>query len=211
MYLGRIVCAGMTKDGKPCAAYRVSSRSFPNRSAKLINGKVAILPRAGFEGDLAKNPYIAYNCIRLSGAVALATNGSQTDPIIEKIAMGVPLRDAFAGSLLAMDYEKDQLNTPRVAAAVDAKNGKLMLGIIRCDALLVREYPCVPGELRFVSTYTLDHPCGDNVDDKFDAADADAICSYVIGGGRFADFENAVTAASAVWDGLTFQLAAKDA
>ena len=87
MYLGRIVCAGMTRDGKPCAAYRVSSRSFPNRSAKLITGKIAILPRAGFESDLAKNPYIAYNCIRLSGAVALATNGSQTDPIIEKIAM----------------------------------------------------------------------------------------------------------------------------
>ena len=69
MYLGRIVCAGMTRDGKPCAAYRVSSRSFPNRSAKLITGKIAILPRAGFESDLAKNPYIAYNCIRLSGAV----------------------------------------------------------------------------------------------------------------------------------------------
>ena len=33
----------------------------------LINGKVAILPRAGFESDLSKNPYIAYNCIRLSG------------------------------------------------------------------------------------------------------------------------------------------------
>jgi hypothetical protein len=91
------------------------------------------------------------------------------------------------------------------------KAGKLMLGIVRCDAILVREYPCVPGELRFVSTYTLDHPCGDNVDDKFDAVDAPAICSYVIGGGRFAEFENAVTAASAVWDGLTFQLAAQDA
>ena len=49
------------------------------------------------------------------------------------------------------------------------------------------------------------------MDDKFDAADAPAICSYVIGGGRFAEFENAVTAASAVWDGLTFQLAAQDA
>ena len=139
MYLGRIVCAGMTRDGKPCAAYRVSSRSFPNRSAKLITGKIAILPRAGFESDLAKNPYIAYNCIRLSGSVALATNGSQTDPIIEKIAMGVPLRDAFASCLLAMDYEKDQLNTPRVAAAVDARAGKLVLGIVRCDAILVRE------------------------------------------------------------------------
>ncbi|MDR0932030.1 MAG: hypothetical protein LBM70_03310, partial [Victivallales bacterium] len=33
MYLGRIVAIGMTKDGKPTAMYRVSSRSFPNREA----------------------------------------------------------------------------------------------------------------------------------------------------------------------------------
>ena len=88
MYLGRIVCAGMTRDGKPCAAYRVSSRSFPNRSAKLITGKIAILPRAGFESDLAKNPYIAYNCLRIARGMAVVSNGSQTDPVAEKIEAG---------------------------------------------------------------------------------------------------------------------------
>ena len=31
MYLGRIISAGKTEDGKPYVAYRVSSRSFPNR------------------------------------------------------------------------------------------------------------------------------------------------------------------------------------
>ena len=90
MYLGRIVTAGLTRDGKAFAAYRVSSRSFPNRTANLKDQQISIIPRPGCEGDLAKNPYIAYNCVRLCGGIALATNGSQTDPIIEKIIEGIP-------------------------------------------------------------------------------------------------------------------------
>ena len=113
MYLGRIVAIGMTPAGKAAAMYRVSSRSFPNREAVLIGGQVAILPRAGFESDLRKNPYISYNCIRIAGEWAVATNGSQTDPIVEKIAMGIPPRDAISLGLLAMDYEKDSLDRMR--------------------------------------------------------------------------------------------------
>ncbi len=65
MYLGRIVAAGMTAKGNPVAAYRVSSRSFPNRTANLVGETISIIPRKGFESDLSKNPYIAYNCVRL--------------------------------------------------------------------------------------------------------------------------------------------------
>ena len=147
MYIGRIVAAGMTRDGKVAAGYRVSSRSFPNRTANLTGDKVSIIPRAGFESDLSKNPYIAYNCLRLSGKIALVTNGSQTDPIIEKIIAGMNLRDAFALPMLAMDYEKDSLNTPRISAAVDAEKKVAMLGIVRHDALLVREFPLEPGKI----------------------------------------------------------------
>lgn len=211
MYLGRIVAAGMTKDGNPVVAYRVSSRSFPNRSARIERELVSIMPRAGFESDLSKNPYIAYNCIRLAGSVALATNGSQTDPIIEKIRMGFPMRDAFATCLLAMDYEKDHLNTPRIAAAADAETGRIMLGIVRHDALLVREFEAKPGELRFVSTYELDKPQDENFDDAFAGRNAKDACDHVIGLGRFAEFSNAVTAASAVWNGSGYELAARDA
>ena len=67
MYLGRIVAIGMTRSGKTAAMYRVSSRSFPNREAVLVNNQVSILPRAGFESDLRRNPYISYNCIRVAG------------------------------------------------------------------------------------------------------------------------------------------------
>lgn len=115
MYIGRIVAAGMTPNGNVTAAYRVSSRSFPNRTAQLNGETVAIMPRRGHESDLAKCPYIAYNAVRLSGSIALATNGSQTDPVIEKIAMGMPVRDAMTLVLLAMDYEKDR--SPRRVSA----------------------------------------------------------------------------------------------
>ena len=211
MYIGRIVAAGMTRDGKVAAGYRVSSRSFPNRTARLVGDKVSIMPRAGFEGDLAKNPYIAYNCLRLSGKIALVTNGSQTDPIIEKIMSGMNLRDALALPMLAMDYEKDSLNTPRISAAVDAEKKVAMLGIVRHDALLVREFPLEPGKIYYLSTYEKNAPCGRNCDESFDAADADALCAYMISGGVFADFEKPVTAAAALWDGSAYRLAAADA
>lgn len=131
MYLGRIVAIGMTPQGKAAAMYRVSSRSFPNREAVLVNNQISILPRAGFESDLRKNPYISYNCVRLAGEWAVATNGSQTDPIVEKIAMDFPPRDAISLGLLAMDYEKDSLDTPRIVAAVSNKRPVGYLGIIR--------------------------------------------------------------------------------
>ena len=67
------------------------------------------------------------------------------------------------------------------------------------------------GEIRYVSTYEKNRPEDDNVDTAFDAADAQSICSYVIGGGVFADFEHPVTAAAAVWNGEKFELAAQDA
>ena len=119
MYVGRIVAIGKTPAGKSAAMYRVSSRSFPNREARLKNETVSIMPRKGFEDDLNKNPYIAYNCIRLAGNFAVATNGSHTDPITEKILSGMNVRDALAFCMLALDYEKDSFNTPRIAAVVE--------------------------------------------------------------------------------------------
>ena len=41
MYIGRIVCVARTADGRLCGAYRVSSRSFPNRTAVLTGDKVS--------------------------------------------------------------------------------------------------------------------------------------------------------------------------
>ena len=209
MYLGRIVAIGMTKEGKAAAMYRVSSRSFPNREAVLGNQQVAIMPRPGFEDDLRKNPYITYNCIRLTGEWAVATNGSQTDPIVEKLAMGYPARDAIALPLLAMDYEKDSLDTPRIVAVVGSKCRKGYLGIVRRDALLVREFDLVPGQVRYLSTYEKNRPCDDQVTGDFDGTCAHCAVNYVVDGGIFADFTNPVTSAAAVAAGDGYELAVR--
>jgi IMP cyclohydrolase len=86
MYVGRIVAIGST-GGKAWAGYRVSSRSFPNRRSEVRGMDVAISPIDPM--DLAKNPYIAYSCIRTLGDVAVVANGTQADTVLEKISDGM--------------------------------------------------------------------------------------------------------------------------
>jgi IMP cyclohydrolase len=198
MYLGRIVGVGMTPSGKGTVMYRVSSRSFPNREAVTNGDAIAIMPREGFEDDLKKSPYIAYNCFREAGNYAIASNGSHTDPITEKIAMGMSPRDALSLGLLAMDYEKDDYDTPRIVSVVSKTEPKGWLGIIRKDGLIVREFALTPGEVYYVSTYEHNLPCIHYMDKEFSAETAAEVCQYSIDGGVFAEFEFPVTSASAV-------------
>jgi IMP cyclohydrolase len=207
MYLGRIVAIGMTPEGKAVAMYRVSSRSFPNREATKKGDVVSIMPREGFEDDLKKSPYIAYNCVRLAGEYGVVSNGSQTDPIAEKIAMGLPPRDALSLTLLAMDYEKDDFNTPRIAAVVKQSSSEAYLGIVRKNAVIVRSFDLKPGDAYYISTYEKDTPQDSNHDAIFDALTAEEACTYIIKKGVFADFELPVTSASILANGKTFDIA----
>lgn len=209
MYIGRIVAIARTRDNRAAALYRVSSRSFPNRQAVRNGDRLAIVPRPGAEGDLARNPYISYNCVRLAGRFAVATNGSQTDPITEKLAMGYPARDAIALGLLALDFEKDSLDTPRIVAAVDLDRPVGFLGIVRRDALLVREFQLKPGELYYLSTYEKNAPCPGQHDEAFDALSAADAAAYAVSGGVFAGFDHPVCAAAAVGCGDNVELAVK--
>ena len=124
MYTGRILSTGMNCDGKPFVAYRVSSRSFPNRRCLKFDNRAAIVPKEGFEKDIYENTYITYNSIRIVRDMAIVSNGSHTDVIADKIGLGMNIKDAIAYSLLTMDYEKDDYNTPRIAAVVTSTNKK---------------------------------------------------------------------------------------
>ena len=211
MYVGRIVSVGMTKSGKVVAMYRVSSRSFPNREANVSNETISIIPKAGFESDLSKNPYIAYNCVRLSGDFAIATNGSHTDPVTEKIAAGMPPRDALALAMLAMDYEKDDYDTPRISAVVNRSNSLGYLAIVRKDALHVAEFALTPGQAYYVATYEHVVPSKCHYsDDGFDAANAAEACDYIMGKGVFAELEKPITAAAAMSADSGFELATRN-
>jgi IMP cyclohydrolase len=206
MYVGRIAAVGQTREGANVALYRVSSRSFPNRQAVDLGDRLAIVPREGHEGDVHKNPYIAYNCVRTAGNWAIATNGSHTDPIAEKVAAGVPVRDAFVQALLALDYEKDAYDTPRIAAAVPREGNEGWLGIVRRDALLVCAVPLTAGRARWIATYEGDW-VRDVQESDFEAGDAAAAARFAIAGGGFGELEKPVTAAAAVAAARGFELA----
>jgi IMP cyclohydrolase len=212
MYVGRIVSVARTVDGRLCAAYRVSSRSFPNRSAVLGEDKVSIVPKPGHEGDVLKNPYIAYNCVRIvrNGDVAVVTNGSQTDVIAEKIENGMPIRDAVVLSSLMLDYEKDAYNTPRISAVVDKDVGAGWLGVVRHDGLQVERIPLEFGRIYYVATYEENNVCGARCV-EFPAQSAEAACDFILGGGVFAERDNPVTAVAAIATDYSFDLMAKDA
>ncbi len=212
MYVGRIVAVGMNQDSRVCALYRVSSRSFPNREAKVLGNKIALLPKTGHDQDIFKNPYIAYNCLTIVNQFAIATNGSHTDFVAEKIAAGYPVRDAFISVMHAMDYEHDSLNTPRISACVDCRTNKGWLGIVTHRSLDVREFDLTPGKAYYVATYEKILPNEHYVDEEFDASTADEACEYILHQGVFAEFERPITAACAVEEGEdTFQVGIADA
>ena len=146
MYVGRFVVVAPDR-----AAYRVSSRSFPHRRIVDRDGTLTVAPTE--DAPATDNPYISYNCLRTTDddAAAVVGNGTQVDPIVEKLEAGYPARDALAATLLALDYEKDDYDTPRVAGVVGEES---YVGIVRRDALLVRavETPTL------VATYEKDAP-----------------------------------------------------
>lgn len=197
MYAGRIVAVGKTRAGANAALYRVSSRSFPNRRVVERDGALAVVPREGYEGDLSKNPYIAYNALRLVGTWAVASNGSHTDVIAEKIGAGMPVRDALVQTLLAMNYEKDEYNTPRIAAVAPLHGDTGWLGIVRQDALVVKEVPLAAGKAMYVATYEADD-VRDSHWSQFDAASATDAAQFIVEGGAFKEMERPVTSAAAL-------------
>lgn len=197
MYVGRIVAIGRNRAGANAVLYRVSSRSFPNRRMVERDGALAVVSREGSEGDLAKNPYITYNALRLTGPWAVAGNGSHTDLIAEKIEAGAPPKDALAQALLELDYEHDELSTPRIAAVVPVEGDEAWLGIIRRDALMVREVVLTTGQAMYLATYEADE-VRDSQSSAFDAATAEEAARFAIDGGGFAALERPVTSAAAL-------------
>jgi len=189
VYLGRILAVGSTESGK-FVAYRVSSRSFPNRIAKSFEDRVSIVPTEGNEKDVFKNPYIAYNSVRIVDDVAVVSNGAHTDVIADKIASGMNIRDSIALSLLSMDYEKDDFNTPRIAGATTI-DGDSYIGIVTHEDLIVEKVE--NGKCAYISTY--EHIKPQNVD--FKAANAKEAAQFIKDQGKLEEFTNTVTYAAA--------------
>jgi len=193
MYIGRFIVVG-----PGIGAYRVSSRSFPNRQITDRDGTLTVGPTP--DAPETDNPYVSYNCVRTvsgpatDGEIAVVGNGSHVDPIAEKLELGYPPRDALAASLLALDYEKDDYNTPRIAGVVAAEEA--YIGTVRHDALLVKRVT----EPTLVATYEENSPTAY----ELAASEADEAASELYE----ADYEHAVCAAgvSVDGDGVTYAI-----
>jgi len=194
MYVGRIVCIGRT-NGSPFVAYRVSSRSFPNRSAKAHEDAVEIVPKKGFEGDLKKNPYISYNAIKKQGKYVVVSNGAHTD-LIEKNLVEHEPKDALGFALLMMGHEKDSMDTPRIAGIIDTEKNVGWLGIIRKDYVCAEEFELQENSIFYIATYELNKIEKNNVV-LINEKDADSIAKFVVDGEFFSTLENPVC--SAAW------------
>ena len=209
IYVGRIVAVGLNPEGKAAALYRISSRSFPNRTAILGADRVSVVPKEGFVQDVFKNPYITYNAIQVVGDVVVVSNGSHTNPIAEKLASGMGIRDALAYSLLGLDYEHDSLDTPRIAGVIKRGGGNAYLGIIRKDKLHVAEVQLQPGELAYLSTYERN-----DVDpaqrEAFAATDPIGAAQTMLSAGVFAGMTHPVLATCALETGDGFVFAKHD-
>ena len=187
MYVGRFVVVA-----PGTGAYRVSSRSFPNRRVIDRDGTLTVGPTP--DAPETDNPYVSYNCARAvdaptGDALAVVGNGSHVDPIAEKLERGYPARDALATALLALDFEKDDYDTPRIAGVVESDTATI--GTVRRDALLVESVD----EPTIVATYETDSPEPYPLA-AADAADAADAATEVLD----ADFEHPVCAAGTTVD-----------
>ncbi len=177
MYVGRFVVVG-----PGIGAYRVSSRSFPHRQVTAADGATLVVEPTP-DAAPTSNPYVSYRCARAVDGRAVLGNGAHVDPVAEKLELGYPARDALAEALLAMDYEKDDYDTPRLAGVVGPEVAHV--GIVRRDALLVEAVD----EPHLVATYERDAPEPHPLDAE--TADAAARAVYEL------DLEHPVCAAGA--------------
>ncbi|MBP1922626.1 IMP cyclohydrolase [Halorubrum alkaliphilum] len=191
MYIGRflVVAPGI-------GAYRVSSRSFPNRRVVDRGDTLTVGPTP--DAPETDNPYVSYNCVRevetpTGEPLAVVGNGSHVDPVAEKAELGYPARDALATALLALDFEKDDYDTPRIAGVVGADTATI--ATVRRDALIVETVDSPT----LVATYELDAPESHDLA----ATDAASAATELL----TADFEHSVCAAAATVDGEGVSLA----
>ena len=196
MYIGRFLVVGKTEQGKPFVSYRVSSRSFPNRKAVInnTNDTVAILPND--LNDMFANPYIAYNCIKIVGNTVIATNGTHTDIIADKIKLELPIRDALSLSLIAMDYEKDDYNTPRIAVVLNENTA--YMGYVADNDIRIKEVPLKNGLAYYLGVYDA---CKISINHHNIAVEgensAEEICKFIM---EYEEFEKPVCCATAIID-----------
>jgi len=203
MYVGRFVVLGRTAVGEWYLGYRVSSRSFPNRTIRAGTDRAVVVPTPDAVPDTSEtpNPYVSYNCLRSHRGRIVVANGSHVDPIIERVSDGEGLLSAITLSLFSLGYERDQYNTPRIVAALDGGAEQGYMGIVAEDQICVRRMVVAPGQAYLLATYELTEPTPITLEG--DTSDAMANAIYA------AAYEHPVAALAAFPSGPYVEMAVR--
>jgi len=146
-YTGRTLGIGLMND-KPFAFYLLCSRSFPRRKAIVRENAVYIENLT--ETD---NPYVSYPVVRLLDEYAVVTNGLQTDFIAQALEWESP-KKALIHVLDALDYERDDYSTPRIAGIIGT-DSRGWLGFAGRDEFWVKGLRLKEGKAFVTATYNL--------------------------------------------------------
>jgi IMP cyclohydrolase len=148
-YVGRALGIGLNGE-KPFAFYLLCSRSFPNRKAVVKGNAVYIINQTETE-----NPYVSYPVVRLTKDYAVVTNGLHTDFIAQALEWERP-RKALVHVLEALDYERDDYSTPRIAGIIQRGEKRGWLGFVGREEFWVKELELREGRAFLTATYNLD-------------------------------------------------------
>lgn len=207
MYVGRIVGVGRTRRGELVAAYRVSSRSYPNRNAERTGQAVKIVARPGSADAVSDSPYISYECLLWNERFSVVSNGTHTLPIYERLKAGNDPRDAIVSVLNGLDREFDQYDTPRICGLIDRAENRLWLGSVTAVSLAVMPVEVAEGQIAYITTYEFPLPQSGQVDTDFKEVNAIEICRYITASSIFSTFEKPICAAASVATSAGFEVA----
>ncbi len=195
-YLGRIVGIGQTIKGDNAVLYRLSSQHYPNRQLVVANSTIKVVPADGHDYLLDGERNIFYNAIVSVRRHFIVGNGSHTDFIAEAVENDVPVQKAIETVLATLGYERNEEKTPRIVGVVPAHGNIGWLGIVREDALIVRQIELEPRLLKYISTSVAIEP--DRYATDLAATNAQDAAKALIEGHIFNRFTDPVASAVVV-------------
>ena len=159
-YPGRGILIGCSDDGKRSVlAYFIMGRSENSRNRVFERTGDGIRTEAFDPSKMTDPSRIIYHPVRRLGDITIATNGDQTDTILDHLNQG---KD-FHAALRTREFEPDAPNyTPRISGLAKPC-GSYILSILksaesdpdRCDRYFF-EFAKAPGLGHFISTYQCD-------------------------------------------------------
>jgi IMP cyclohydrolase len=114
------------------------------------------------------------------------------------------------GVLVGLDREFDALDTPRICAVADIASGTFWLGSITATSASVMPIALEAGQFAYVTTYGYPHPQATQIDASFTAINAGDVCSHIVRGSIFAEFDQPICAASIMCEASGIDIATLD-